>query len=552
MKKQFLLLWFLGFFVFFSHLMFPGQAVAAAATGPDGVAAEEQAEAGEDVIYDEFLQKLRNRFKDAVPPEPDRQPLAQNAGMAPQGDTQAALIGDKVMDEPVVAEPMKRIQYVEDPKEDDILPGLNIGRDYLNLKRIPAPKPFKYPETKQKVKELLSPEEILEALIAPDARERKVDLDFDEAKLSDIVMTLAEAGSFNVVLDPQLKNNIIDFHLKGATLQEALILLSNAFDLGFARVGQSLYITSKDKIRAESVTSSIVRLKNLNVTEAEHLVKGLIDEVNVSEETNSLVLVGTPNEIIEVQKLLARMDTPQPQVLLEAKIIEINKDALDKLGVDWSDSIEVSFQEGTRLAEPTNTLNPGREVFEIYKFDRTPIMFDAVIHMLENDNKAKVLSNPRITTLNNKEAEIFVGDRIPYAITTVASGVATTEVRFEEPGIRLIITPSIIDEDFVEIKIEPEVSYIYSFRGPDDQYPWVKKREAVAYVRVRNNQPFIIGGLLNQEDKKNLYKVPFLGDIPLLGNLFKYESATSTNNELIISVTPKVIGGDESAARASE
>ncbi len=429
------------------------------------------------------------------------------------------------------------------PKEESkLLKGVHVEKTYREIKSLPQPEPFKQQEDDIQVRDILSPKEIFEVLLTEEARQRKIDLDFDEAPLPNIIMTLGEAGDINIVLDPKLKGNIIDFHLKDATLEEAMILLSNAFDLGFSRVGDSLFVTSKEKIRAENMTSSIVKLKNLNVDEAEQLVKGLIDTVNVSEETNSLVLVGTPDEIIQVEKMLKKMDTPQPQVILEAKIIEMNKDALQDLGVDWSDSIEVSMQEGTRLAEPTNTLNPSREVFEVYKLDRTPLMFDMAIKMLESENKAKVLSNPRITTLNNKEAEIFVGDRIPYAITTVASGVATTEVRYEEPGIRLVVTPSIIEEGFVEIKIVPEVSYIFSFRGPDDQYPWVKKRSATAYVRVKNNQPFIIGGLLNQEDKTNLYKVPFLGDIPLLGNLFKYEKQTAVDNELIIAVTPRVVG----------
>jgi general secretion pathway protein D len=164
-----------------------------------------------------------------------------------------------------------------------------------------------------------------------------------------------------------------------------------------------------------------------------------------------------------------------------------------------------------------------------------------LIKILENQNKAKVLSNPRVTTLNNKEAEIFVGDRVPYTVTSITGGVATSDVRFEEPGIRLTITPSIIEKDFVVIKVEPEVSYIFSFRGPNDQYPWVKKRHATAYVRVKNNQPFVLGGLLNEEDKSNLFKVPLLGNIPLIGNLFTYRKQTILDTELIITITPKIV-----------
>ena len=103
---------------------------------------------------------------------------------------------------------------------------------------------------------------------------------------------------------------------------------------------------------------------------------------------------------------------------------------------------------------------------------------------------------------------------------------------------------SIIEDDFVVIKIEPEVSFIFGFRGPNDQYPWIKTRKATTYVRVKNNQPFVLGGLLNQEDKKNYYKVPVVGDIPLLGNLFNYEKHTVIDSELIITVTPTIVQGE--------
>jgi len=514
-------------------------------------AANQDSDSHLDVLdkLNETLKEYEAKKKDvqtlsqSMPPELEVSSQAVEAAVPPEEPEPEVYEPIKLVEEPIV-KPVRRSvpRKKEVVSQGKLLQDVHIDETYQRIKDLPEPALFESQEDDIQVRDLLSPEEIFEVLLTPEARERKIDLDFDEAQLTNIIMTLGEAGGFNIVLDPKLKTNIIDFHLKDATLQEALILLSNAFDLGFARVGDSLFVTSKEKIRAENMTSTIVKLRNLNVDEAEQLVKGLIDTVNVSQETNSLVLVGTPDEIIQVEKLLKKVDKPQPQVILEAKIIEMNKDALKDLGVDWSDSIKVSVQEATRLAEPTNTLNPSRDVFEIYKFDRTPVMFDTMIKMLENQNKAKVLSNPRITTLNNKEAEIFVGDRIPYAITTVASGVATTEVRYEEPGIRLTVTPAIIDEDFVEIKISPEVSYIFSFRGPDDQYPWVKKRSATAYVRVKNNQPFIIGGLLNQEDKTNLYKMPFLGDIPLLGNLFKYETKTAVDNELIIAVTPRIVG----------
>ena len=274
------------------------------------------------------------------------------------------------------------------------------------------------------------------------------------------------------------------------------------------------------------------------------LLKDIVKSVTTSDQINSLIVVGSPEEIVRAEDVIKKIDQPQPQVILEAKIIEVNKDALRDLGVDWSNSMTINYQEAGRPVDFANVEDAPGSAFKVFSIARNPLQFSSVIQMLEEQNKAKVLSNPRVTTMNDKEAEIFVGDRIPYTVTTVSGGVATTDVRFEEPGIRLKITPAIIEEDFVVIKVEPEVSYIYSFRGEGDEYPWVKKRQATAYVRVENNQPFVLGGLLNQEDKKNLYKVPMLGDIPLLGNLFSYEKHSILDTELIITIIPTIVYGE--------
>jgi len=309
-------------------------------------------------------------------------------------------------------------------------------------------------------------------------------------------------------------------------------------------VGDSLYITTRDKLREQTITSKVIKLRNIKVEEAKALIRDIVPSVNTSGEINSMIVIGEPEKIRKVEEIIAKIDKPQPQVILEAKIIEVNKDALKDLGIDWSDQITLSYQEAGRPQDLANMeFSPGSPI-EIFSIARNPIQFNTVIKMLENQNKARVLSNPRVTTINDKEAEIFVGDRIPYTVTTVSGGVATTDVRFEEPGIRLKITPSIIEDDFVVIKVEPEVSFIFAFRGPNNEFPHTKKRQATAYVRVKNNQPFVLGGLLNQEDKKNLFKVPVLGDVPLLGNLFSYEKHTVLDTELIITIIPTVVHGE--------
>lgn len=388
----------------------------------------------------------------------------------------------------------------------------------------------------------LTDSEIIESLMSPDMQKAKVDFEFAKMTLNDVFMTVGKVSNLNIMLDPDIKALVADIHLKQVSLKEAMLLIGNAHSLAFRRIEGSIYVTTKEKIKQQSTFSQVIKLRNVKAAQAKLMITDIIKTVNVSEDINSVIVVGQPDEIARVESVIKEIDCPQPQVILEAKIIEVNKDALKDFGIDWSSQVTVDYQEkGRPITIADQAVSGTEDILQIGSFVRSPLSFASVIKMLETQNKAKVLSNPRVSTMNDKEAEIFVGDRIPYTVTTISGGVATTDVRFEEPGIRLKITPSFIDGEFVVIKVEPEVSFIFSWRGPDNQYPWIKKRQATAFVRVRNNEPFVLGGLLNEEDKKNLFKVPVLGNIPLLGNLFTHESHTVTNTELIITITPTVV-----------
>lgn len=391
---------------------------------------------------------------------------------------------------------------------------------------------------------VMTPEEIIRQVITQENRAKKMDLNFDQTNLGDVMMTMGETGGINIVLDPTLYQNKLDLHLKQVSLEEAMMLLSNIYNMGFEKVGDSLFVAPKEKLSDRKIESRVVKLRNISVNDAKLLVKDLAVTINASEELNSLVLMGSPEQLIKIEEVLAKVDVPQPQVLIEAKILEINKDALKDLGVDWSSQINLQYQETKRPQSFDSEISGSvSSVFDISEIARNAIQFESTIKMLENQSKARILSNPRVTTLNGKEAEIFVGDKLPYTITNVTGGVVTTDVRFVEPGIRLKITPSIIDQDFVILKVDPEVSFIFAFRGPNNEFPQVKTREATAHVRVKNRTPFVIGGLLNQEDKQSLSKVPFLGEIPLLGNLFTYQNNSVTDTELIITILPTIVTG---------
>jgi len=199
--------------------------------------------------------------------------------------------------------------------------------------------------------------------------------------------------------------------------------------LAFKKIGNSLYVTSKTKLRGDNLVSRVIKLRNVKAKEIRDMVHNILNTITVSEDTNSIMVLGTEEEIRKVQNIVKKVDVPQAQVLLECRIIEINKDALKNLGIEWSSSLNASFQESKRPSTFDTTQAAAGFPLKVFSLARNPLQFEATLNMLEQDDLAKTLSNPRIITMNNKMAEIFVGDRIPYTITTFAGGVATTEVQ---------------------------------------------------------------------------------------------------------------------------
>ena len=376
-----------------------------------------------------------------------------------------------------------------------------------------------------------------------EASGERMTIDFKESELDKVFRLLSEWAGINIILDPKLRDIQVTLHLKDVTLNEAMEIVFSSYDLKKADLGDSIFVSSAERINSLDSLTKTVQLRNVKAKNIGVLLKDVVRSIATDEEANAIVITGAPYQIEEALRIIAKVDQPQKQVLLTTQVLEVSYDSTKEVGIDWSDSTSFSFQEqyqpGTITGEDTLTGQP--TPLHLYRLARSAIKFDMTIKHLLETGKAKLLANPKITAVNNKEAHIFIGDRIPYEVTINSGGTVSTEVRFEEVGIKLALTPSIIEEDYVVVTVAPEVSFIAGWRGADDQYPWVRTRQAEASMRVKDGETFILGGLLSEEDKNNVYKVPFFCNIPLLGNLFKYEKKEIDKKEIIITVTPKII-----------
>jgi type IV pilus assembly protein PilQ len=282
-----------------------------------------------------------------------------------------------------------------------------------------------------------------------------------------------------------------------------------------------------------------------------------------------------------ISDLISKLDRMPKQVLIEAKLVEVSLDSELHQGIQWSISGTshgnyIGAQDASSAIGPTDrwgnpkSITPGysgsytgtppnlsplkggsgvelpaKVMYGAFRFGRiTPnFMFDAVISAAAQKGKANVLSNPKIATLNNKEASINITNQIPYLTTEITNtsggSVASTKVTYVTTGIILKVLPTITSDGKIIMKINPTVSQ--PSQTAAFQPPSVDQRTADTTVVVSDGETIVIGGLIHDTESEYEYKVPLLGDVPLVGYLFKKKGKERNRMELLIFVTPKIV-----------
>lgn len=284
--------------------------------------------------------------------------------------------------------------------------------------------------------------------------------------------------------------------------------------------------------------------------------------VKFDERTNKLVVKDTQQKIEDIRKVIDAFDEKTRQVLIDANIVQVTLSDKFSYGIDWANIAKLG---DIKLTGDT-VLNTGLS-------NTTPSTFTiattgnhaaTVISLLKTYGETNVLSRPRITVINNQEAKILVGAKEVYVtseVTTTSGGTyhTTDHVQFVDVGVRLVVIPTINKQGFITLKIKPEVSNAdatktVQLKNPDGStrtiVPYVTTSEAETSVMVKNDATIIIGGLMKDTIVNNKEKVPFLGDMPLIGKLFSTTGKSKEKTELVIFLTPHIIEGDETTEEA--
>lgn len=306
--------------------------------------------------------------------------------------------------------------------------------------------------------------------------------------------------------------------------------------------------------------------------------QSIVNRLSVDKATNSLMFYGTQEEAGKIRTMLEKIDIPYQQVSLEAEVIALNKDASKNLGIEWDWSqgpqypeYDVEYEDVTTTVTDSEkgttyqlTSQIPRETVKrkwnrgdggddedgafsggIIGFGRTPegysyeLYYSAKINALVTDGKANILARPNINTLNGREAVINIGGQVPVPKVTMNENTTTTEIEYKDTGIILRYTPQINEDGYITANVYTEVSspqYVADLKA----YRF-NKRSADTVVRLRDGETMVIGGLIGSEESKAYSKIPFLGDLPIIGRFFSNVNNTKNESEVMIFLTARIV-----------
>tara|TARA_B110000037_G_scaffold91127_1_gene107712 strand:+ start:2744 stop:4480 length:1737 start_codon:yes stop_codon:yes gene_type:complete len=417
-----------------------------------------------------------------------------------------------------------------------------------------------------------------------------LDLNFQDIEVRDVLELIADFKSLNLVASDSVQGKIT-LNLNKVPWDQALDIIMRSKGLDMRKQGNILLIAPIEEIaeREQKEIDSKKKLEELapletyvariKYAEAKEIYKffnapraqangsgqqrsgggggqgstfSILSERGsaiVDERTNTIILTDIGNKIDEFKRLLARIDIPVKQVLIEARIVKAESDFRKELGASWglagSDQVDFSLGNSTSgtlegiLATDLGISDPAAAFSLSYLSNN--LLIDLELSALESGGFGEIVSQPKVLTADKKKASIKSGVEIPYQAVTNngdASG-AVVETQFKEAVLQLEVTPQITPDNRVIMDILVKQDSIGSFTVNGE--PAINVTEITTQALVGNGQTLVLGGIFQSEELTGDQKVPILGDLPLVGNLFKKQMRTRDKREILIFITPKII-----------
>ncbi len=360
----------------------------------------------------------------------------------------------------------------------------------------------------------------------------KVDVDPEERQSAlQLLEAIAAELDRNLVADPELADKYAAVTLRRDEAREVLDDITELLDLNIRLGDETLFASLRPEEDEEEREQ--VKVYNLDYADPEQLKDALTmivdpDRVRADVANERVMVRAMPDVLVETDALVWDLDVPKQQVLMEVWVHEMSTDALKDIGIEMQGVPSFSGSDAPKFLEL---------VWE-------PWELVMALRVLEERGKAQVLAKPTIAAISGEEASIFVGDEVPITREIrQEDGSVTIELdEYKQAGVDLKVTPRISSDGFISIHVMPEVS---TFTGMVGRFPEVRTRRAETTVRVKDGQPIMIGGLLQEEELEELRRIPLLADLPILGKLFEWKKTDSMKTEMNIFLIPRIVDGKE-------
>jgi type IV pilus assembly protein PilQ len=406
------------------------------------------------------------------------------------------------------------------------------------------------------------------------AEESNITVDFKDADIHDVLKIISYKSTVNIVAGRDVVGTVT-IRLVDVPWEQALDVILKNSGFVYERDKDIIRVTTIENLSKEELSTQIFILNYAKAEQVVASVEEILSErgkIKFDQRTNQIVITDVPSNVYKISKVIEKLDKKIAQVLIEAKLIETVLDKDENLGIDWT--VQASATGSSRpLVFPfafgktygktgkeyfpkvdistddfTGSVENGFPYATVSDFNFGTLSFQNLqfaLEILKTRDKTRTLSNPKILTLNNKEATIHVGQTryIPTYERNSSTGVMEiTDYEEKRLGITLTVTPHVNAQKEIVIDLNPEVS---SFLSYDDygnvQAPIISTREADTQVMVRDGETIVIGGLIKDETYDEVRKVPVLGDLPLLKYVFSKTTKRVDTTDLIIFLTVRLV-----------
>lgn len=500
----------------------------------------------------------------------------------------------------------------------------NLGAD----KSVPANDEVKVLASLEKTQQpLAGTPETQEAIIDDTAGTRNVSLDFKEADIRNVLKIISYKSGINIVTTPDVAGNVT-IRLVDVAWDKALDVILKTYGFGYERRANIITVAPIDKLTSlkkqevelAEVQPTVAEVFHLKFIDAEDARKAITPQLSArgkatalemaaqagwefsqiktqsSQEDSSKLKRDTTNKILrsrilivsdvppaieKIKEIIAQIDIMPKQVLIETRIMEVNRDKLRDIGVDWGTGTsgatsttitavptKTSASGATRTQAGGNSLSsqikPGlfnplsTDIAGKYPYNTglnflfqklNGNQFEVMIHALEEDDNTNTLSAPRIVALNNQEATILVGTKYPILLQNVtgAGSTAITTVtldHYQDIGIQLNVVPQIGSNGYINMVVHPAVTS-YSTTLGDNKYPIIEAREAETRVLMKDGETIVIGGLLKDYKGKDTLGIPFLSQLPVVGGMFRRDTNINKKIDLVVFISTHIVKDDD-------